>query len=219
MASNKPVIHGRDHLPGGADPIPGLREPTRAAPVHSAYALKPLTDAGLPNDTDISVAWNAGDETFTYTNGAAPVTADPNFAPYSDDFFAVDWQTEPTTALTLNVAGIYLVGASFFIATTSLGTPPADMWEMFFNLAGSYSGGIMSAAELSDHRSFINPGGAFLPGSIDATYMAHNSVVATVTAPPKTITMSLHHTAGALSTLAGAAGDCAVFAIYLGPFA
>lgn len=24
LASNKPVIHGRDHLPGGSDPIPGI---------------------------------------------------------------------------------------------------------------------------------------------------------------------------------------------------
>lgn len=27
MASRKPVIHGRDHVPGGADPIPGIGTP------------------------------------------------------------------------------------------------------------------------------------------------------------------------------------------------
>lgn len=208
----------RHHPLKGTDPV-DLSQVRLESVSRTAYALKPFVDADLPNDTPVTVNWDNGDESLQYTDNTAPATVDPNFAPFTSDFFAADWQSAPTVAVELNQPGTYLIGASFFIASTSLPSPmPADLWELFLTLSGTFTGGILSAAELSDHRALIDPSGTFTSGSIGSTYMAHTQGPAYISSPPKTIGLTVQHTAGTLSTPAGAAGTCAVTACYLGPF-
>lgn len=58
MSSKKPVIHGRDHLPGGADPIPNF--PTGGAPSVATFWV--ATDGGdtaitVPADSGVNIPW------------------------------------------------------------------------------------------------------------------------------------------------------------------
>jgi hypothetical protein len=52
--SIKPIIHGRDHRPGGADPIPGLTVPPEYAPVQRI----PLFDDTLVYQVSGTPAWS-----------------------------------------------------------------------------------------------------------------------------------------------------------------
>jgi hypothetical protein len=54
MASKKPVIHGRDHLPGGADPIPAVP-----------------SSGGAPSVATFWVDSDSGDDPITVAGGAA----------------------------------------------------------------------------------------------------------------------------------------------------
>lgn len=76
MASHKPVIHGRDHLPGGADPIPGLTSITPYVPDHAegkyvAASGNSVTVAS-GSGTSVSFAYSAGDVVLDLTTPTAP---------------------------------------------------------------------------------------------------------------------------------------------------
>lgn len=60
MASLKPVIHGRDHLPGHADPIPGLEELIAATALTHGEGRYQITGGGsvtVASDATETIDW------------------------------------------------------------------------------------------------------------------------------------------------------------------
>lgn len=84
MASRKPVIHARDHLPGGADPIPGIGSGSIDLYGYGSLSLAITNPGGLLAWYRFAEAGPTGDaldssgnsRTLTYFENTSPVNAD-----------------------------------------------------------------------------------------------------------------------------------------------
>lgn len=102
MASRKPSIHGRDHLPGGADPIPGLHTliAETAAPVHAEgrYQIAAGGSVTVASGLGAVIDWEhiSGDALLDLTDPAGPTpvtsgwyTVDAEFSSPADGSWTV----------------------------------------------------------------------------------------------------------------------------------
>lgn len=122
MASQKPVIHGRDHLPGGADPIP-------VTTVDPPWIT--VGDATGGGDS-----FTSGSGNYSYSSGGDISTND------SGAYYTFgNIPAEGTNGLTVNVAGVYeaLISAQY---VGTAGMTQAGVEASIFQLGYVWNGSI-----------------------------------------------------------------------------
>ena len=69
-------MHGRDHLPGGSDPIPGLQTSNFLSHKEGCYHIPSPGDVTIAAGAGVDIDWSllSGDSLFDLTNPALPVT-------------------------------------------------------------------------------------------------------------------------------------------------
>lgn len=117
MASKKPPIHGRDHLPGGADPIPALT------------TLPSLPYGSLSQV--FSGYTTTGHSQFYLTGHYLAYTNNADVFTYEDTY----------TALGVNVEGFYIVRATAIIFETGVTSDRNIEWEAWDGASWNGSGG------------------------------------------------------------------------------
>jgi hypothetical protein len=110
----KPILHGRDHRPGGGDPIPGL-DITNLPWGYARYANTAFASSDTGTPIDFNPAGGVPGISFAggFTSGDAAITfGDNGTGHYS---------------LIINATGFYLVGTGVRCQIqNSTNTPPAD---------------------------------------------------------------------------------------------
>lgn len=196
MSSLKPVIHGRDHLPGGADPIPTTATEAVIPPLPFIRIEKTLSSMALAPGVGLAVDFT-GASVSTNDNGRSLGSASTTLSPFTGTYFSFNWGTD-THKLYIIGEGLYLVYRYWTMLDYDFGSlsSPAVIGVGFTDsLPASLSGHgwLMANVTAAGGVSELTQQ-SLMSGDADVTRLVEDSAVIATTGSGCYMTSTIQHT-------------------------